>query len=91
MFTGATIATGAIANTASVSTGAFTVSAAIFMCVPRFILPGGRQTSDHSLYTEQDISTAASAVATAFTAIEYDSLSRRAQMIILMERNASNT
>jgi hypothetical protein len=40
MFTGATIATGAIANTASVSTGAFTVSAAIFMCVPRFILPG---------------------------------------------------
>ena len=98
-FAGATIATSAIANTAAVSTGAFAASAAIFMGVPALPPPRGRQTSDHPLDTEQDISTAASAVAstagatslgTASAAVEYDSLSCRAQMIILMDRNASN-
>ena len=99
MFTGATIATGAIANTAAISTGAFTASAAVFMGVPVLPPPQSRQTSYHPLDTEQDISTAASAVTsaagatstgTASAAVEYDSLSRRAQMIILMDRNASN-
>jgi hypothetical protein len=101
-FTGATIATGAIANsTPAVSTGAFTASAAaaVFMGAPAVLPPPqGRQTY-HPLDTEQDISTAASAVTcaagatstgTASAAVEYDSLSRRAQMIILMDRNASN-
>ena len=100
-FTGATIATGAIANTAAVSTGAFTASAAaVFMGAPAVLPPPqGRQTY-HPLDTEQDISTAASAVTcaagatstgtAASAAVEYDSLSRRAQMIILMDRNASN-
>ena len=69
------------------------------MGVPALPPPRGRQTSDHPLDTEQDISTAASAVAsaagatslgTASAAVEYDSLSCRAQMIILMDRNASN-
>ena len=92
-FAGATTATGAIANTAAVSTGA------VFMGIPSLPPPPGRQTSDHSLDAEQDISTAASAIAsaagatsmgTASATVEYDSLSRRAQMIILMDRNASN-
>ena len=99
--TDATIATGAIANTAAVSTGAFTASAAaVFMGAPAVLPPPqGRQTY-HPLDTEQDISTAASAVTcaagatstgtAASAAVEYDSLSRRAQMIILMDRNASN-
>jgi len=74
-------------------------SAAVFMGVPALPPPRGRQTSDHSLDAEQDISTAASAVAsaagatsmgTASATVEYDSLSRRAQMIIPMDRNASN-
>ena len=70
------------------------------MGVPALPPPRGRQTSDHPLDAEQDISTAASAITTstagttstgtASAAIEYDSLSRRAQMIILMDRNASN-
>jgi hypothetical protein len=99
-FAGATIATGAIANTAAVSTGAIAASAAVFMGVPALPPPRGRQTSDHPLDAERDISTAASAVATsaaiatstgtASAAVEYDTLSRRAQMIILMDRNASN-
>jgi len=92
-FAGATTATGAIANTAAVSTGA------VFMGIPTLPPPPGRQTSDHSLDAEQDISTAASAIAstagatsmgTAPATVEYNSLSRRAQMIILMDRNASN-
>ena len=97
----AAIATGAIANTAAVSTGASTASAAAnFMGAPAVLPPPqGRQTY-HPLDTEQDISTAASAVTcaagatstgtAASAAVEYDSLSRRAQMIILMDRNASN-
>jgi len=70
------------------------------MGVPALPPPRGRQTSDHSFDAEQDISTATSAVAsaagatsmgTASATVEYDSLSRRAhQMIILMDRNASN-
>ena len=98
-FAGATIATGAIANTAAVSTGAFAVTAAVFMGVPALPPPRGRQTSDHPLDAEKDISTAASAIASAAgttstgiasATVEYDSLSRRAQMIILMDRKASN-
>ena len=85
---GATIATGAIANTATISTGTFTTSAAIFMGVPALPPPRARQTSDHPLDSEQDISMAASAIAsaagatslgTASAAVEYDSLSCRAQ------------
>jgi len=100
-FAGATIATSAIANTAAVSTGAFAASAVVFMAgVPALPPPRGRQTSDHHLDANQDISTAASAIAsaagaasmsTASATVEYDSLSRRAQMIILIDWNASNT
>ena len=61
-FAGATIATGAIANTATDSTGAFAASAAVFMGVPALPPPQGRQTSDHLLDAEQDISTAASTI-----------------------------
>ena len=69
------------------------------MSIPARPPPRARQTSDHPLDTKQDISTAASAIAsaagttslgTASAAVEYDSLSCRAQMIILMDRNASN-
>jgi len=69
------------------------------MGVPALPPPRGRQTSDHSLDAEQDIATAASTVTsavgatsmvTASATVEYDSLSRRAQMIIPMDRNASN-
>ena len=68
------------------------------MGVPVLPPPQSRQTSYHPLDTEQDISTAASTIAsaagatsmgTASATVECDSLSRRAQMIILMDsRNA---
>ena len=59
---GDTIATGAIANTAAVSTGAFAASVAIFMGVPELPPLPGRGALDHPLNTEQGISMTAAAV-----------------------------
>jgi hypothetical protein len=96
---GATVASGVLANAAAISTGATTTSAAVIIGVP--VLPPlrGRGALDHPLNTEQGISMTAAPVAsiaastsvgTASAPGEFDLLSLRAQMIILMDRNSSS-